>query len=147
MRKTLRLAAALPCALVASCSQPRVAGVLTLAPAGMIASAGCVAEEDGTLRMPSQGSATTTAYAPAGTLEAAIAGRVLGADPVEVEVYFDGRPVARLSFAPTEGEVRREFRVPVARDGPHTWRIAVAGTAPSPDAALFHFQKLVLRIA
>ena len=124
-----------------------MAGVLTLAPAGMIVSAGCVAEEDGTLRMPSQGSATATAYAPAGTLVAAIVGRALGPDPVELEVYFDGRPVARFSFTSAEGEVRREFQVPVDRDGPHTWRIAVAGMAPSPDVALFHFHKLVLRIA
>lgn len=147
MRTRLRLALALPWVLVVACSQPRVAGVLTLAPAAMMASAGCRAEEDGTLKMPAQASATTTAYAPTGTLEAAVVGQALGPATVELEVYFDGRLVARLSFGPSEGEVRREFQVPVDREGPHTWRVAVAGEGGGAEDLRFHFQRLVLRIA
>jgi hypothetical protein len=143
MRSPRALAAALLLGIV-SCTEPRVAGVLTLAPAGMMLSDGAVGESDGTARLPLGSSATATSYAPRGELLAAVVGAAEGSGQVVVEMYFDGQLLAKLAFA--GGEERKEIRVPVERDGAHTWRFVVQAEEGRPGGA-FHFKKLVIRIA
>ncbi len=131
----------------ASCSEPRLAGVLTLAPAGMMLSEGASAQDDGTALLAAGSSATTTSYAPQGALEAAIVGSSLAAGTVTVEIYFDGRLVGTTEFVAGQGEQRRELRFEVGRDGPHTWKLVVRGAGGPGASKVFHFQRLVIRIA
>lgn len=135
---------------VAAC-EPRAVGVLTLAPVGMRASAGCEVAADGaSLSMPRGAWALAATYAPAGEVVVALGGRSLAAEGVEVRLYFDGNLVGTARFGQhvlASAEEMPTFKVRVDRAGPHTWELEVVGPSSPSGSPAFEFQKLVVRVS
>ena len=127
--------------ILQGCSQPS-SGVLTLAPAGMRFSEGCMPNDDGTLEMPAGSSAEQIAYFEAGTGTVTLTARLLGAaQPVVLHFFFEGDPMGTVDLTGTE-DISQAFRVSVARSGPHSMRLEVAGR-PNAGVRSVHFEKLV----
>lgn len=149
MRALLRTACLLALFLWACQASVAPVGTLTLAPAGMRASDGCVVAEDKTsLMMPVGGRAMTVTYVPKGKVRAAVMGRSLGKSEIELVVFFDGERVAKRKVDP--GTVLAKdgafwFTVEVGASAPHSWEIEVHGEREAGEQRpVFQFEKLVI---
>ncbi|GBD26877.1 hypothetical protein HRbin30_02219 [bacterium HR30] len=90
----------------------------------------------------------TVAYAPKGTIRAAVVGQSLGKEEFEVVVYFDAERVAARTVSPTgalAGDDALWVTVQVPTAGPHSWEIEVRGRNTSgAKEAVFRFEQLVI---
>jgi hypothetical protein len=143
MFKDLERAAAVAWLVVApACARPQP-GVLTLAPAGMHASAGCIANRDGTLDMPDAATADSVVYADAGPVTIAITAAAVAGTPVSLALWFAGDKVGTTQAQPGAPQ-RFPFHLQVGSTGPTALRVAASGDASGQAAALLHVEKIVI---
>ena len=134
-RRVLVTAALVTVVLSANaCTQP-VAGVLTLAPAGMRLGGTCTRHADGTLTMAAGASAESDVYVDAGTVTITVTAAASTLDqPTSIEVWFAGASLGSQPVPSAERTAIR-FHARARTSGPVAIRLVVHATAPGSTAA------------